>query len=131
MAFKGVKTMTVDVFDTLALSFVINDNILGKCFLYTLTFRALRGNHIVMVTLAVYPRLLRTTLTISVRFVFRHPNPSITNDLHDLPQWFTTFEIELRGYKQATALSHERTKNSNPSKKIIFATTQFEFESPN
>ena len=54
----------------------------------TLTFRALHGNHIVMVTLAVYPRLLWTTLTISVRFVFRHPNPSITNDLHDLPQWF-------------------------------------------
>ena len=75
MALKGVKTMTVDVFDTLALSFVINDNILGKCFLYTLTFRALRGNHIVMVTLAVYPRLLRTTLTISVRFVFPHPKP--------------------------------------------------------
>ena len=27
------------------------------CLLTTLTFRALRGNHIVMVTLAVYPRL--------------------------------------------------------------------------
>ena len=24
---------------------------------------------------------------LSVRFVFRHPNPSLTNDLHDLPQW--------------------------------------------
>ena len=43
----------------------------------------------------------------------------------------TTFEMELRGHKKATAHSHERTKNSNPSKKIIFATTQFEFESPN
>ena len=30
----------------------------------------------------------------------------------------TTFEMELRGYKQATAHSHEHTKNSNPSKKI-------------
>ena len=59
MAFKGVKTMTVDVFDTLALSFVINDNILGKCFRSSSSaFRALHGNHIVMVTLAVYPRLL-------------------------------------------------------------------------
>ena len=28
------------------------------CFLTTLTFRALGGNHIVTVTLAVYPRLL-------------------------------------------------------------------------
>ena len=28
----------------------------------------------------------------------------------------TTFEMELRGYKQATAHSHEHTKNSNPSK---------------
>ena len=41
-----------------------------------------------------------------------------------------TFEMELRGYKQAMAHSHERTKNSNPSKKI-FATTKFEFESSN
>ena len=43
----------------------------------------------------------------------------------------TTFEMELRGHKQATAHSHEHTKNSNPSKKIIFVTTKFEFESPN
>ena len=28
-----------------------------------------------------------------------------------------TFEMEMRGHKQATAHSHERTKNSNPSKK--------------
>ena len=33
------------------------------CFLTTLTFRALRGNHIVTVTLAVYPRLLLSTFT--------------------------------------------------------------------
>ena len=26
-----------------------------------------------------------------VRFVFRNQNPSITNDLHDLPQWFYAF----------------------------------------
>ena len=32
-------------------------------FLTTLTFRALRGNHIVTVTLAVYPRLLLSTFT--------------------------------------------------------------------
>ena len=53
-----------------------------------------------------------TTLTFSVRFVFRHQNPSFTNYLHDLPQWFhefclihlytcklatTTFEMELWG----------------------------------
>ena len=31
----------------------------------------------------------------------------------------TTFEMELRGHKQATAHSHERTKNSNRSKKIF------------
>ena len=43
----------------------------------------------------------------------------------------TTFEMELRGHKQATAHSHEHTKKSNPSKKIIFATTKFEFESAN
>ena len=43
----------------------------------------------------------------------------------------TTFEMELRGHKKATAHSHERTKNSNRSKKIIFATTKFEFESAN
>ena len=43
----------------------------------------------------------------------------------------TTFEMELRGHKQATAHSHERTKNSNRSKKIILATTKFEFESAN
>ena len=30
----------------------------------------------------------------------------------------TTFEMELRGHKQATAHSHEHTKNSNPSKKF-------------
>ena len=42
----------------------------------------------------------------------------------------TTFEMELRGHKQATAHSHAHTKNSNPSKKI-FATTKFEFESAN
>ena len=42
----------------------------------------------------------------------------------------TTFEMELRGHKQATAHSHEHTKNSNPSKKI-HATTKFEFESAN
>ena len=29
----------------------------------------------------------------------------------------TTFEMELRGHKQATAHSHEHTKNSNRSKK--------------
>ena len=29
-----------------------------------------------------------------------------------------TFEMEMRGHKQATAHSHERTKNSNPSKKF-------------
>ena len=33
------------------------------CFLATLTFRALRGNHIVTVTLTVYPRLLLSTFT--------------------------------------------------------------------
>ena len=43
----------------------------------------------------------------------------------------TTFEMELRGHKQATAHSHEHTKKLNPSKKIIFATTKFEFESAN
>ena len=42
----------------------------------------------------------------------------------------TTFEMELRGYKQATAHSHEHTENSNPSKKF-FATTKFEFEPAN
>ena len=42
----------------------------------------------------------------------------------------TTFEMELRGHKQATAHSHEHTKNSNPSKQIS-ATTKFEFESVN
>ena len=31
----------------------------------------------------------------------------------------TTFEMELRGHKQATAHSHEHTKISNPSKKNI------------
>ena len=30
-----------------------------------------------------------------VRFVFRHQNPSITNDLHDLPQWFHVFATFL------------------------------------
>ena len=29
----------------------------------------------------------------------------------------TTFQMELRGHKQATTHSHEHTKNSNPSKK--------------
>ena len=33
------------------------------CLLTTLTFRALHGNHIVIVALAVYPRLFSTTLT--------------------------------------------------------------------
>ena len=66
------------------------------CFLTTLTFRALHGNHIVMVTLPVHPRLLSTTLTISVRFVFRHPNPRLTNDLHDLPQWFRDLLLHLQ-----------------------------------
>ena len=33
------------------------------CFLTTLTFRALRGNHIVTVTLAVYPRFSLSTFT--------------------------------------------------------------------
>ena len=42
----------------------------------------------------------------------------------------TTFEMELRGHKEATAHSHEHTKNSNPSKKI-FERTKFEFESAN
>ena len=43
----------------------------------------------------------------------------------------TTFEMELRGYKQATAHSHEHTKNSNRSQKINHATTKFEFISAN
>ena len=34
------------------------------CFLTSLTFRALRGNHIVTVTLAVYPRLFLSTFHI-------------------------------------------------------------------
>ena len=30
-----------------------------------------------------------------VRFVFRHQDPIITNDLHDLPQWFHVFATFL------------------------------------
>ena len=41
------------------------------------------------------PTLLRNTAEginrRVVRFVFRHQNPSITNDVHDLPQWFHVF----------------------------------------
>ena len=39
------------------------------------------------------------------------------NMLSSIVEEATTFEMELRGYKQATADSHEHTKNSNPSKK--------------
>ena len=38
--------------------------------------------------------------------------------------------MKLRGHKQATAHSHEHTKNSNRSKKIS-ATKKIEFESAN
>ena len=51
----------------------------------------------------------------------------------------TTFEMKLCGHKQATAHAHlqphcvwlnfEHTKNSNHSKKLIFATKKIEFES--
>ena len=90
------------------------------------------------------PVILRdTAIRIScqmVRFVFRHQNPSITNDLHDLPQWFHVFckhliyifscyrESTKTPHKQATAQAHvrphcvwlnfEQTKNSNRSKKF-------------
>ena len=43
----------------------------------------------------------------------------------------TTFEMEMRGHNQVTGLSHERTKNSNPSTKEIYTTKKFEFESAN
>ena len=69
-------------------------------------------------------RFARPSTMVSLKCIYIYMLSSIVKEA-------TTFEMELRGHKQATAHSHERTKNSNPSKNIIFATTQFEFESPN
>ena len=41
----------------------------------------------------------------------------------------TTFEMELRGHKQATAHSHEHNHKFESFKKKISGTTKFEFES--
>ena len=53
-----------------------------------------------------------------VRFVFRHQNPSITNDLHDLPQWFHVFSTFLMNfYIQFLFLScHELSRTPQHSK---------------
>ena len=50
--------------------------------------------------------------------VFKYINIYVcTNMSSSIVKEATTFEMELRGHKQATAHSHEHTKNSNPSKK--------------
>ena len=52
------------------------------------------------------------------------------NMLSSIVKEATTFEMELRGHKHATAHSHEHTKIQILQKKI-HATTKFEFESAN
>ena len=68
-------------------------------------------------------------LHIYTSYIYTYKNISYIYMLSSIVKEATTFEMELRGHKQATAHSHEHTKNSNPSKKIISATTKFEFES--